>query len=719
MLRKPYILMCLMLAPLAVSTLLLHVNLSRVMEREVAAREVQIRDAHRSKIISQLQIRVDTAWDIVNHCYRQKRGKEACQGALASINPNNDGYIYVQELDTPAEGQATIVVHPDVAFQGQNTTILIDLDRVDWVYHRSEIYPKGHPSIARIQPTNITEEMRRICQEGGSGVLEYFWPRVIDGRASEVGYPKITYVRYFEPWKWVIGSGAYADHIDTLVHEEIQVARDNARRAWKLIMTSALAVAVILGIISLVVSHVFARQAKRHEDSLLESGQQLRREAERSRQSEQVIKTLINHLPQKVVLKDKDSIITCCNEQFARNLGRTADEVIGRRESEFYPDEAAQSFVTSDREVLTQNKTIETFSRSLANGQEKVTRVLKTPVKSDRVRPDGVLCLFEDFTSRIHNEECLVAANTELETANHQLKETQVQLVQSEKLASIGRLVAGIAHEINNPMCFVVGNYDLLQDYVAKLVRFVERCNNCIRESAESNDPKLVKRTRALQRTHDELGIDRVSDDIGELIHDSREGIDRVLKIIRRLRSFSRIDEVQDIAPYDLNEGIQSTLVIANRDLDCRARVKTELSDIPQILCNGGQINQVLLNILVNAGQAFADQDRSDMGHILIRTYRRDDSVVCSIADDGPGISSENLTKIFDPFFTTKPVGQGTGLGLNVSYDIIVNQHGGELLVESEPGKGATFTIKLPIEREPAAEITEEPIDESQDSAVC
>lgn len=419
-----------MLSPLAVSTLLLHINLSRVMDEETTAREMQIRASHESQILDQLQIRVDTVWDMIDHYHRENRGKDACRQALANINSNEDDYVYVQELDTPAKGEVTVVVHPDVAFHGQDTTTLVDLDRVDWIYHRSEIYPKGHSSIGEIQPTHVTEEMRRICREGGRGVIEYFWPRVVDGKASKVGYPKIAYVRYFAPWKWMIGSGAYADHIDALVQDEIQVARDNARRVWRLIMTSVLAVAVILGLLSLAVSYVFAQQAKRHEDSLLHSREQLRQEAERSKQSERVIKTLINHLPQKVVLKDKNSIITCCNEQFARNLGRTADEVIGRRESEFYPDEAAQDFIASDREVLAQNKTIETFSRSLANGQERVTRVLKTPVKSDGIRPDGVLCLFEDFTSRIHNEECLKAANTELETTNRQLKETQIQMAQ-------------------------------------------------------------------------------------------------------------------------------------------------------------------------------------------------------------------------------------------------------------------------------------------------
>lgn len=185
------------------------------------------------------------------------------------------------------------------------------------------------------------------------------------------------------------------------------------------------------------------------------------------------------------------------------------------------------------------------------------------------------------------------------------------------------------------------------------------------------------------------------------------------------LRDFSRIDQAHEVAPFNLNEGIRSTLAIANNELVDKAQVKTELGELPDIACNSGQVNQVILNILVNSAQAIASQDRDGMGTIVIRTARDEDHAICTIADDGPGIPAENLPRIFDPFFTTKPVGHGTGLGLHVSYDIIVRQHGGQLLVESEPGKGATFTIKIPIHRAPPADPEKEHTREPENCAVC
>ncbi len=719
MFRRPYVFMAMTLSPLVVSTLFLYINLSRVMQKEMATREVQIRQSQTAQIVDELRVRVDAAWDIVDHYCRENLGQQACRHILGDINVNQDGYIYVQQMDTPAPGRATIVVHPDRNFVGDEITMMVDLDRVSSIYYHGKIYPLDSPEIAGISPTNVSTEVNRVCREDGAGIIHYFWAKVIDGQASDVGYPKIAYIRYFPQWKWAIGSGAYADHIDTLVGEQLQVAQANAGRVWDLIMSSTLVVALLLGLISLVVSKVFARQANQYERFLLESQEQLSQEVNRSRKSEQVIKTLINNLPQKVVLKDRNSIITCCNETYAQGLNRTVDEIIGKSERELYPQEVADGYLKSDREVMDQGKSIEMFSRLRVDGEEIVTRVLKTAVRTNEAEVDGVLCVFEDFTQRIRNEENLRAANVELEEANQQLQETQAQLVQSEKLASIGQLAAGIAHEINNPMCYVVGNCDLLQEYITNMIRFITIYDEHVGTLAGVPDRSSETSTRQMQEARSALDIDHICTDIQDLISDSQEGMNRVLKIVRNLRSFSRVDQPHDVMPYNLNEGIQSTLTIASNELSYKACVTTELDDIPDVPCNAGQINQVLLNILVNAAQALGSQERPDLGNILVRTCCEEDFVVCMISDDGPGIEPENLTKIFDPFFTTKPTGQGTGLGLNVSYDIIVNKHGGELSVDSEPGQGTTFTIKIPIDGRAVDNSREEHTHEPQDSSVC
>ena len=166
------------------------------------------------------------------------------------------------------------------------------------------------------------------------------------------------------------------------------------------------------------------------------------------------------------------------------------------------------------------------------------------------------------------------------------------------------------------------------------------------------------------------------------------------------LRDFSRVDELDDFDKYDINDGIRTSVVMACSEIKDVADIELELSEVPEVVCNAGQINQVLLNLLINAAQAIKSQERDDKGSIRIRTYASGDDVVCEISDSGPGISADHLPHIFDPFFTTKPVGQGTGLGLSISHDIIVAKHKGMLLVESSASKGTKFTIKLPVQGE-------------------
>ena len=190
--------------------------------------------------------------------------------------------------------------------------------------------------------------------------------------------------------------------------------------------------------------------------------------------------------------------------------------------------------------------------------------------------------------------------------------------------------------------------------------------------------------------------IDFLLEDVGDLVNESLEGVERITSIVKNLRSFSRIDQIGEIKEYDIREGIKSTLIIAKNNYKYVAEVKTEFEEVPSIKCMPNEINQVFLNIIVNAAQAIESEKRKEKGLILIKVYEEKDFVCCSIYDDGPKIPEEVINKIFDPFFTTKEAGKGTGLGLNISYDIIVNKHKGKLLVENCSEKGVKFIIKLP-----------------------
>ena len=288
-------------------------------------------------------------------------------------------------------------------------------------------------------------------------------------------------------------------------------------------------------------------------------------------------------------------------------------------------------------------------------------------------------------------------AYKELESANHELKNMHTQLVQSEKLASIGQLAAGVAHEMNTPVGFVASNFETLCKYVEKFQKLIAMYEELTNKTDIMKKHGLFEEIERIKQFREEMKIDFILEDIQGLFRDSKEGIERVTSIIQNLRDFSRIDQAGEQAEYNLNEGITATLTVAKNEIKYDCNLKTDFGEIPLIFCNPGQINQVFLNILVNASQAIKSQNKEDLGNIEIKTYSDNNYVVCEINDDGPGIPEDKLKRIFDPFFTTKPPGKGTGLGLSVSYDIIVNKHKGQIQVESTIGKGSKFIIKLPI----------------------
>ncbi|AVH67872.1 ATP-binding protein [Nostoc sp. 'Peltigera membranacea cyanobiont' N6] len=320
--------------------------------------------------------------------------------------------------------------------------------------------------------------------------------------------------------------------------------------------------------------------------------------------------------------------------------------------------------------------------------------------------------LAKEVQRRKEAEEALKEANQELEirveertnALQETLKElqlTQTQLIQAEKMSSLGQMIAGIAHEINNPVSFIHGNLHHAQKYTHDLLKLVE-----IYQQVCPNTPEI-------QQELEEIDLEFLIQDIAKLFQSMTVGTERIQEIVKSLRNFSRLDEAE-LKKVNIHEGIDSALMILEHRLQARheypeIQVIKKYSQLPNVICYPGQLNQVFLNILANAIDALealaansqiTDNQKQINNHpqIKIKTEVIDEKwIAISIADNGLGINEQVHSKVFDPFFTTKPVGKGTGLGLSVSYQIIVEKHGGQLSCFSVPGKGAEFVIKIPI----------------------
>ncbi len=415
------------------------------------------------------------------------------------------------------------------------------------------------------------------------------------------------------------------------------------------------------------------------------------------RESRGKLNAILESIGDPMIMLDQDLAVTWSNEasrQIFRGdgVGRTCFQLFHDRQT---PCDLGPCIV---REAFRDGKPHSYDVRKV--DQEGQTRYFhctaNVALRDKEGNPTAVLEIARDITDR-KTAEIIKAAYDRVEKANRELIEMQSQLVQSEKLASIGQLAAGVAHEMNTPVGFVACNFETLDGYMKKIRGLLDVYEGLVQRAETLGAEGLREAVQLIQQTKVQIRLDFILKDLDALFDDSREGLERVTDIIRNLRDFARADRTSDLAIHNINDGLKATLTVARNEIKYDAEVATEFGEIPPISCNPGQLNQVFLNLLINAVQAIRSQGRQTKGTIVVRTYQAGTDVVCEIEDDGPGIPAANLRKIFDPFFTTKPPGKGTGLGLSVSYDIIVNKHHGQISVESEENRGAKFIIRLPL----------------------
>jgi PAS domain S-box-containing protein len=379
-----------------------------------------------------------------------------------------------------------------------------------------------------------------------------------------------------------------------------------------------------------------------------------------------VLRTMIDLIPAFIYAKDARSRFTACNKMVASRMGTTPEDAIGKTDFDFYPREMAEKFFADEQALLKSGKPLldcEEAGLDTVTNTNRVIVTSKIPLHDAQGNVTGIVGTGFDITDRKAAEE---------------------RMASSDRLESIGRLAAGVAHEINTPIQFLNDSVSFVREGVQELLEYIDKLHAALPQKPEGDND-----------------IDYLREELPPAMTRMAEGLSRIAEIVRSMKNFSHHHDQHEMSPVDLNKAIASTLVIARSEYKDCADVETEYGDIPQVVCHGGQINQVVLNLVVNSAHAIHDlvKKNGGRGRIAVRTTVSGDQVVIAISDTGGGIPEGIRARIFDPFFTTKEVGRGTGQGLSIVRNVIVKGHGGELDFDTEIGKGTTFYVRLPIQR--------------------
>lgn len=416
---------------------------------------------------------------------------------------------------------------------------------------------------------------------------------------------------------------------------------------------------------------------------------------------------IIWSMSDSLIILNADAVVSFVNRTTEEMLGYSVCEIIGKPAGLVVDDEDMKLFLFL--KGIVRQRIMRNYEMNYLNkkGEKIPVSVNASIIYDEEKKPLCIIMTARDMRQTlelIHNlketkamlEDKVKTRTHAIEQAHKELKDTQSQFVQREKMASIGQLAAGVAHEINNPMGFVNSNLNTLTSYVIGIKELLNMYG-WLEESIKNKDyERAYTLVQDIEGFKQDIDFEFAIEDMDKLVSESNDGVERVMEIVRSLREFSHTTE-PNMAEFDVNEGLESTIKMLWNELKYKVDVIKEYGDVPKISAFPTQINQVFTNILVNAAHAMPAK-----GEIKIKTYlerfmsTNNGWVVIELSDTGVGMSPDVKAKIFDPFFTTKPVGMGTGLGLSITYEII-KKHGGTIDVESEEGKGAKFIIRLPI----------------------
>ena len=374
-----------------------------------------------------------------------------------------------------------------------------------------------------------------------------------------------------------------------------------------------------------------------------------------------LLRTMIDMIPAHIYAKDLRSRFIAINQYLAHSINTTPADALGKSDFDFFPRELAEKFFADEQALIKSGKAIRELEEpgfDKTTGEERTVVTSKVPLRDDNDEVIGIIGIGFDITERKRSEQRLAAG---------------------ERLESIGRLAAGVAHEINTPIQFLNDTVAFIRDAMQDLMAHNEKLYALMPVKPEPDED-----------------IEELKIDLPPALDRVADGLMRIAEIVRSMKDFSH--DQREMSQVDINRAVNSTLVIARSEYRYVAELETNFGTLPPITCHGGQINQVVLNLVVNAAHAIADRVRgtSERGLITVKTCVDDCFAVIAIGDSGGGIPEAIRKRIFEPFFTTKEVGRGTGQGLSIAHSV-VKAHGGALEFQTEMGKGTTFFVRLPL----------------------